>query len=377
MKITDIKTFIVPAYVSDSDWAFGKAFVLVKVETDESLYGWGEAYVPNDCELAVAALIQSLARYLEGSDPLKISEFRHNAVHSFANLQTGLHFSCAVAGIETALWDLNGKVHDQPVYKLLGGACRTTVPTYANCHSNKVFPFEEFIEYAKRQHKAGFTSVKVYPFLNGTNVAEGLQNLTWLRESLDPECAILVDAWRALDCESAQLVLDDLEALGIRWLEDPVPTEDIESLARLTEATSIDIVTGEILSEDAEFAVLLNHHAANILNPDITCVGLSAVTSIAASAQTTSCKVAVHNFNSMGPALAAGLHAGAAIENLAGVEYFSRFKAATDTFCQLHWQQVEEGWFALTEVPGLGISVDESALTGFDYKPATKRPWPG
>jgi galactonate dehydratase len=135
-------------------------------------------------------------------------------------------------------------------------------------------------------------------------------------------------------------------------------------------------VTGEILSEDAEFAVLLNHHAANILNPDITCVGLSAVTSIAASAQTTSCKVAVHNFNSMGPALAAGLHAGAAIQNLAGVEYFSRFKAATDTFCQLHWQQVEEGWFALTEASGLGISVDESALTGFDYKPATKRPWP-
>ena len=99
MKITNIKTFIVPAHVSDSDWAFGKAFVLVKVETDESLYGWGEAYVPNDCELAVAALIQSLARYLEGSDPLKISEFRHNAVHSFANLQTGMHLSCAVAGI--------------------------------------------------------------------------------------------------------------------------------------------------------------------------------------------------------------------------------------------------------------------------------------
>jgi len=377
MKITNIKTFIVPAHVSDSDWAFGKAFVLVKVETDKSLFGWGEAYVPNDCEHAIAALIQSLARYLEGSDPLKISEFRHNALHSFANLQTGLHFSCAVAGIETALWDLSGKVHDQPVYKLLGGACRTTVPTYANCHSNKRLPFEEFIGYAKRQHEAGFTSVKVYPFLNGTSVAEGLQNLTWLRESLDPECAILVDAWRTLNYESAQPALDNLEVLGIRWLEDPVPTEDLESLARLTKATSIDIVTGEILSDDTAFSALLKHRAANILNPDITCVGLSAFTSIAASAQAASCKVAVHNFNSMGPALAAGLHAGAAIENLAGVEYFPRFKAATDAFCQLHWQQAEEGSFALTEAPGLGISVDESALTDFDYRPATMRPWPG
>ena len=377
MKITNIKTFIVPAHVSDSDWAFGKAFVLVKVETDKSLFGWGEAYVPNDCEHAIAALVQSLARYLEGSDPLKIGEFRHNALHSFANLQTGLHFSCAVAGIETALWDLSGKVHDQPVYKLLDGACRTTVPAYANCHSNKRFPFAEFIEYARRQHKAGFTSVKVYPFLNRTSIAEGLQNLTRLRESLKSECAILVDAWRALDYQSAQSVLGDLETLGIRWLEDPVPTEDIESLARLTEATSIDIVTGEILSDDAALSALLEHRAVNIVNPDITCVGLSTVTSIAASAQTTSCKVAIHNFNSMGPALAAGLHAGAAIENLAGVEYFSRFQAATDSFCQMEWQRTQDRSFVLTEAPGLGISVDESALADFDYRPATKRPWPG
>ncbi len=377
MKITNIKTFIVPAHVSDSDWAFGKAFVLVKVETDESLYGWGEAYVPNDCELAVAALIQSLARYLEGSDPLKISEFRHNAVHSFANLQTGMHFSCAVAGIETALWDVKGKAHAQPVYQLLGGACRKTVPVYANCHSNKGFLFDEVIDYAKGQHEAGFNRVKVYPFLNDTGVDEGLTQLSRLRELLDPGCEILVDAWRALNYESAQAALANLEALGIRWLEDPVPTEDIESLARLTKATSIDIVTGEILSDDAALSALLEHRAVNIVNPDITCVGLSTVTSIAASAQTTSCKVAIHNFNSMGPALAVGLHAGAAIQNLAGVEYFSRFQAATDAFCQMEWQRTQDRSFVLTEAPGLGISVDESALADFDYRPATKRPWPG
>jgi len=79
----------------------------------------------------------------------------------------------------------------------------------------------------------------------------------------------------------------------------------------------------------------------------------------------------------MGPALAASLNAGAAIENLAGVEYFSRFKAGTDTFCQLGWQQTEDGSFALAEAPGLGISVNESILADFDYRPATKRPWPG
>ena len=81
--------------------------------------------------------------------------------------------------------------------------------------------------------------------------------------------------------------------------------------------------------------------------------------------------------DSMGPALAASLNAGAAIENLAGVEYFSRFKAGTEVFCRLNWQQTKNGAFTLSKEPGLGISVDESILTDFDYRPAAKRPWPG
>ena len=116
----------------------------------------------NDCELAIAALVDALARYLEGNDVPQIAQFRHNAVR--ATLQTGLHFSCAVAGIETALWDLQGKAQAQPVYQLLGGACREAVPVYANCHANKDFPFEDVIDYARGQHEAGFNRVKVYPF---------------------------------------------------------------------------------------------------------------------------------------------------------------------------------------------------------------------
>jgi len=377
MKITEIKTYVVPAHVSDSEWAFGKAFVLVKVETDESLYGWGEAYVPNDCELAVAALVDAMARYLEGNDAPQITQFRHNALHSFATLQTGLHFSCAVAGIETALWDLQGKAQAQPVYQLLGGACREAVPVYANCHTNKDFPFEKVIDYARGQHEAGFNQVKVYPFWNDTGIDEGLAQLRQLRESLPPECAILVDAWRALDYESAKYVLNTLDVMGIRWLEDPVPTGDLQTLARLAEATSIDIVTGETVSDEAGFSHLLNHRAADILNPDITCVGLSTITSIAKAARSAACKLAIHNFNSMGPALAASLSAGAAIENLAGVEYFSRFKAGTEAFCRLNWQQTQNGSFTLSKEPGLGISVDEPTHADFDYRPATKRPWPG
>ena len=136
-------------------------------------------------------------------------------------------------------------------------------------------------------------------------------------------------------------------------------------------------MTGETLSDEAGFSQLLNHRAADILNPDIACVGLSTINSIAKAARSAACKLAIHNFNSMGPALAASLSAGAAIENPAGVEYFSRFKAGTEVFCRLNWQQTQNGSFTLSEEPGLGISVDESILADFDYRPAAKRPWPG
>ncbi|MBT7352709.1 MAG: hypothetical protein HN810_01150, partial [Acidiferrobacteraceae bacterium] len=76
MKISGLKTFLIPTTVSDSEWALGKAFLLIKVETDSGLSGWGEAYVPHDCEHAIDALIRAMARYLEGTDPLKIEKFR-------------------------------------------------------------------------------------------------------------------------------------------------------------------------------------------------------------------------------------------------------------------------------------------------------------
>ena len=376
MKISGLKTFLVPTYVSDSEWALGKAFLLIKVETDSGLSGWGEAYVPHDCEHAIDALIRAMARYLEGTDPLNIEKFRHNALNAFANLQTGFHLSCAIAGIEMALWDITGIAMEQPVYRLLGSPCRTQVPVYANCHSNKGKSIHDIVEYAKAQYAEGFRSVKIYPFLNQTAVEQGLTDLQHLRESLESDCTVLVDAWRALDYDTAILASTGLEQLGVKWLEDPVPLDDLEVLSRITSETSLSVVTGETLSTETEFELLLQKNAANILNPDIACCGLSQIRSIAVKARAWSCQIAIHNFNSMGLGLAASLHIAATIPNLAGVEYFPRFKAVSDQFCVLHWQHGEDHAFKLCDKPGLGVTMDESALARFAYQPSPARPWP-
>ena len=376
MKISGLKTFLVPTYVSDSEWALGKAFLLIKVETDSGLSGWGEAYVPHDCEHVIDALIRAMARYLEGTDPLNIEKFRHNALNAFANLQTGFHLSCAIAGIEMALWDITGLAMEQPVYRLLGSPCRTQVPVYANCHSNKERSLDEISVYTKTQYADGFRMVKVYPFLNGRTVEQGLNDVKTLRQTLGPNCSILIDAWRALDYDSAILACRGLEELGVKWLEDPMPLDDLESLSRIVSDTSLHIVTGETLSQPSEFTLLLEKQAANVLNPDIACCGLSQIKSIANAAQPRSCEVAIHNFNSMGPALAASLHIAAVIPNLAAVEYFPRFKAASEQFCDLHWQHGEDWTFDLCRTPGLGVTIDESALTHFEYQPGPMRSWP-
>ncbi|MGE4648897.1 MAG: enolase C-terminal domain-like protein, partial [Arenicellales bacterium] len=126
----------------------------------------------------------------------------------------------------------------------------------------------------------------------------------------------------------------------------------------------------------SEFTLLLEKQAANVLNPDIACCGLSQIKSIANAARPRSCEVAIHNFNSMGPALAASLHIAAVIPNLAAVEYFPRFKAASEQFCDLHWQHGEDWTFDLCRTPGLGVTIDESALTHFEYQPGPMRSWP-
>ena len=350
--------------------------MLIKVETDSGLSGWGEAYVPHDCEHVIDALIRAMARYLEGTDPLKIEKFRHNALNAFANLQAGFHLSCAIAGIEMALWDITGIAMEQPVYRLLDSPCRTQVPVYANCHSNKERSLDEIVVYTKTQYADGFRMVKVYPFLYFRTVEQGLNDVKTLRQTLGPNCSILIDAWRALDYDSAILACAGLEELGVEWLEDPMPLDDLKALSRITSETSLSIVTGETLSTETEFELLLQKNAANILNPDIACCGLSQIQSIAANARARSCQMAIHNFNSMGPALAASLHIAAVIPNLAAVEYFPRFKTASEQFCDLHWQHGEDWAFDLCRSPGLGVTIDESALTHFEYQLGPMRSWP-
>ncbi len=157
MKITSIKSFIVHPGV-------GKNLIFVKVETDEGIHGWGEAYTQADRDTSIVAHIEQMTRYLVGRSPFNIKHFTYVAYEDFTTKRGGMDFHCAVSGIEQAMWDIVGKAAGQPVHNLLGGACRDRIRVYANGWSAGASTPEEYGQKAKEAVSQGWTALKFDPF---------------------------------------------------------------------------------------------------------------------------------------------------------------------------------------------------------------------
>ncbi len=376
MKITSVETFIVPSHVTDDEWCRGKAWIMVKVKTDCGIIGWGEAYVLHDCEHSTVQLIHQLARYIDGMDPFRIKYFTTLAYKHFSEFYGGIEFFSAMSGIEIALWDIVGKALEVPVHNLLGGACRNRIRVYANCWSHKERSAEQIATYALQQVALGFKAVKIYPFLYSNDIDEGIARLGAVREALGSDIDILVDAWRVADLANIEKISQALHQYGVTWFEDPIAIDNIELLSDIRRMVRLPIVTGETICTKKEFRPLLEKHAADILNPDITCCGILEIKEIAAMAEPYYARVAVHNYNSMAVGLAASLQAAAVIPNFAYVEYFNRFLKPSRLFSTHSFDVADDGCIMLGKEPGLGVSIDETALSNFEDKPGPIRQWP-
>jgi len=132
MKVTEVKTFLVHPASRRVGVIGGKNWLFVRVETDEGIHGWGEAYTLLDRDRNIEMQVHELGKYLVGRDPFNIKHFTHVVYNDFASRRGSMDLYCALSAIEQALWDIVGKKLDTPVYNLLGGACRARVRVYAN-----------------------------------------------------------------------------------------------------------------------------------------------------------------------------------------------------------------------------------------------------
>jgi len=373
LKVTDVKTFFVNPGVS-KNWLF------VKVETDEGISGWGEAYTIWDRDKSIEAYVNHIKRYLIGRSPLNIKHFTHVMYDDYAARRGAMDYYCAISGIEQALWDIVGRWFNTPVYNLLGGACRDKIRVYANYwHGNACTP-EEFAEKAIETVKGGFTALKFDPFpgpwrtyISKQEEKAAVEVVRAIREAVGSDIDLLVEVHRRLAPMHAVRVARMIEEFEPFWYEEPVVADNIEALAEVRRNINLPVVTGETLYTKSAFRQVFEKRAADIINPDVcNCGGILELKEIAAMAEPYHVVVSPHNFNSTTIGLAATLNVSACIPNFLITEYFLNFKLRGDEITVSPFK-VEDGYIRIPQGPGLGLELNEEAMARYPYHEFAKR----
>ena len=362
MHVTQVTPFLV-------DSGGSKSWLFVKVETDESIVGWGEAYTQADRDAAMLAHLTEMGRHLVGRTPFAIKHFSSVMYDDYALRRPAMDFWSALSALEQALWDIAGKICGQPVYNLLGGPCRDRIRVYANGWSDGASTPDEYARAAAKVLERGFTAMKFDPFTNPwrSHIGRAEEDLavarvSAVREAVGPTVEILVEVHRRLAPNEAIRVAQRLEEFAPFWYEEPVDAEDLVGLAEVRRRISLPVVTGEALYSKAQFAAVFAQRAADILNPDVcNCGGILALKEIAAMAEPWHIAVSPHNYNSTTIGLASTLHVSACIPNFLITEYFVNFEDMGREIAPGGFS-VQDGAIGLPTRPGLGIELDEAAL---------------
>ena len=376
MQVASVKAFLVHPG-SAKNWLF------VKVVTDTGIHGWGEAYTQHDRDRSVQVHVEELGRYLIGRSPFDIRHFTYVAYTDFASKRGAMDLYAAISAIEQALWDIVGKSLNQPVYNLLGGACRTRIKVYANGWGSWYDPGKELEQLAERAAAVvskGFTALKFDPFpgpwrsiIDVRDEQTAVDRVGAVREAVGPDVDILVEVHRRLSPAHAIRVARRMEAFNPFWYEEPVSSRDLDGLAEARRNTNIPVVTGEELYTKVEFRDVFEKRAADVINPDVcNCGGILELREIAAMAEPCHVAVSPHNYNSTTVGLAATMQAAAGMPNFLITEYFVNFEPAGNDIAVDPFV-VEDGYITLPTSPGLGIDLDEDALAGYPFQPFPAR----
>jgi galactonate dehydratase len=373
MKITSVKSYSV-----HPGWR--KNLIFVKVETDSGLHGWGEAYSQYDRDPAVIAHLDALGRYAAGRSPFDIKHFTQVAFDDYAQRRGSVELFCAISGIEQALWDIVGKSCGQPVYNLLGGRCRDRIRVYANGWSYQLKEPSDYARAAEKVVQLGFDALKLDPlpspwrtWIPKEQEERAVRVVKAVRDAVGPKVDILIDQHRRLAPMHAIRLDKRLAEFGLYWMEESCQAEYPDELAHIRRETGLPMVIGEATYTKTGFRPLLEKRAADILNPDVACVGgILELKEIAAMAEPYLVAMSPHNYNSTLVALAATVHASAVMPNFIITEYFLPFVEFCDRISP-NQLKPKRGYIELPTAPGLGVDVDEEALKRHPGKPYSNR----
>ena len=372
MKISDVKIYTLDAY--RTNWAF------VKVETDEGLYGWGEASLGTN-EKALEGMIEDLKRLVVGRNPLEIEKMCFE-VYRDIYWKGGAVLMSAISGIEIALWDIAGKFFNTPTYNLLGGKMRDKVKMYANAWFIGARTPEEFAAKAKRTVDLGIKALKWDPFgaahmtISREQLEKSVNIVGAVREAVGDKIDLLIECHGRFNPTTAIEISRELEQFKPMFMEEPCVPDNIDSTAYVRAHSRVPIAAGERGYTKYAFQEMFQKDAVDYAQPDVFHTGgLMEGKKIAAMAEAKHIMISYHNPS--GPiSNAAILQLASTVPNFVIHEIMltdgSFRKSITN-------EEVffEDGYIKIPDKPGLGIDVNVEEVLKRPYIPRNLRHYTG
>ena len=382
MKITDVRvrllSYVIPPerrHRNDYGWVVKHDTVIVEIHTDEGVTGIGTGIGRPE---SIKSIIEyQLRETLIGEDPTDIERL-WTKMYTGSRMEPSLARGylmpisgrrgdtlCAIAAIDIALWDIWGKVLNQPIYKLLGAA-RNRIRAYA---SGGWAPGAEAGDEIAGYIAKGFTAAKMRSEgRDGFTIEKAIRRIAAAREAIGPDIELMVDAHGSLDVSTAIQLAKQMEPYNIAWFEEPISPDNHSGLAEVRRATSVPIATGESEFTRFDFLSLLEQRAVDVVQPDIGIAGgFTEVRRILALASAFGVKAAPHNWGS-GILFAASLHMVLSAPNC----YIMEVGQAQNPLIHEIFQEafdIRDGYVYAPERPGLGYTLADDLEERFPFAP--------
>jgi mannonate dehydratase len=374
----------------------GRNFVTLKIETDEGIYGLGDATV-NGREMAVAGyLTDHVIPCLIGRDPFQ-TEDTWQYFYRGSYWRRGPITMAAIAAVDVALWDIKGKALRTPVYNLLGGKSREGALVYAHAHGTTI---EETVDDVSRYIEMGYLAVRAQSGIPGLESTYGVPKAAqpyepaerglpsegrWstelylrhtpklfekIRDACGEDIHLLHDCHHRLTPIEAARLGKELEPFHLLWMEDPLPAELQEGFRIVREHTTTPIATGEVFNTIWDAHDLIRQQWIDYIRMSIVHAGgLTHMRKVADFASLYHVRSGCHGATDLSPVtMAAALHFDIAVHNFGIQEHMPHSPETNEVFP--HGYRFEAGYMYPGDAPGLGVEVNETLASKYPYQRA-------
>jgi galactonate dehydratase len=337
-------------------------YLYLEIETDAGITGIGEGSISGRVEIVEQA-IQWYAPYLTGKDPGGIEDHWNRSYYQLSRYRNGPVLMTALAAVDLALWDIEGKRLGQPVWRLMGSSEAKPMPVYYSHWSQDLEPRtpEALAQLAAKTRADGWICVKWVLPRGGTEserIARLAAEVEAVRKGGGPDLQIGLEMWETFSARGALEFARAVAPFRPMFIEEPFWREMPHVLGEIAAKSPVPLAGGEGLVSRYEFKQLLDAKGAQIIQPDVIhCGGITEIRKIAALGEVYGVEISPHMY--YGPvAHMASLHSMTAIRNFLIQEWDAGME---DTFVKLTrgtFPRVSKGHVTLSDKPGLGIEMD-------------------